>query len=52
VTQRGGPLTVLADVVQTIVGRGSHWQQVATMSFRTTAAPLDIAAVPGLQVGS
>lgn len=52
VTQRGGRLTVLAHVEQAIIGRDSHWHQVATMEYPNAAAFLDMAADPDFQAGT
>lgn len=52
VTQRGGRLTVLATVEQTLIGRDSHWHQVATMEYPSVAAFLDMAADPDFQAAT
>jgi len=52
VTQRGGRLTVLATVAQTIIGGASHWHQVATMEYPNVAAFLDMAADPDFQAAT
>jgi uncharacterized protein (DUF1330 family) len=52
VTQRGGRMTVLGTVEQAIIGRDSHWHQVATMEYPNVAAFLDMAADPDYQAGT
>jgi len=51
VSQRGGRLTVLADVEQCLIGAGGPWHQVATMEYPDTAAFLDMVADPDYQAG-
>lgn len=51
VTRRGGRLTLLNDVEQTIIGPEEGWQQIATMQYPSTDAFVDMVRDPDYTAG-